>query len=103
MQLYRAYEAAVRGCGPIRIHPTKTRIGFITRMTFAGASLKKRYIDITLMLPYRSKSRRFRKIETFGPGTHVHHLRISSLEEIDDKVRGWLREAYSVGQQESRA
>jgi hypothetical protein len=97
--LYRALESAVRACGPIRVHATKTRIGFITRMTFAGAYLKKHSIDAGFILPYKSDSPRFHKVETFSPRSYGHYLSIRTVEEIDEQFRSWLRDAYEVGQQ----
>jgi hypothetical protein len=29
----------------------------------------------------------------------LHVFRLASVDEIDDEVRGWLREAYAVGEQ----
>lgn len=98
--LFRAFEAAVRECGPVRAHPAKTRIAFIARMSFAGATLRRRWIDVGLILPYRLESPRIRKVESFGPHSHGHRLRVHSVEEIDEELRAWLREAYRVGQQE---
>ncbi len=69
-------------------------------MTFAGAVLRKRWIDAAFLLPYHSKSPRFHKIETFGPKSHGHYLRIREAARIDDEVQTWLCEAYRVGVQE---
>ena len=64
--LFTAFAAAVRECGDYRMHPTKTRVAFITRMSFAGASLRRRWIDAGFILPYHSDSPRFRRIEDYG-------------------------------------
>jgi hypothetical protein len=83
--------------GPFRIHPTKTHIGFINRMTFAGATFKKRWIDIGFILHYKLESPRFLKIETYGTTSYHYSIRIHKLEDIDEEVRACLREAYQVG------
>ena len=69
-------------------------------MTFAGASLRARWIDAGLILPYRLDSPRIRRIEAYGPSSYGHYLRIQAVDEIDDELREWLREAYRVGKQE---
>jgi hypothetical protein len=100
IEIYKAFEAAVRECGPVRAHPTRTRIGFIARMTFTSASLRARWIDVGLILPYRLDSTRIRKVETYGPSSYGHYLRIRAIDEIDDELSEWLREAYRLGKQE---
>jgi hypothetical protein len=99
VELYQAYEAAVRACGEVRVHPSKSRIGFISRMTFAGAILKKDYLEAGMMLPYRSQSPRFHKFFPNGGGG-VHSLKLTSVRDIDAEVRQWLREAYQCGMQQ---
>ena len=64
--LFTELAAAVRECGDYRMHPTKSRVAFITRMSFAGATLRRRWIDVGFILPYRSASTRFRRIEDYG-------------------------------------
>jgi hypothetical protein len=100
IDLFRAFEDAVRACGPVRVHPTKSRIAFIARMTFAGAKLKGDSIEVGIILPYRSASARFHKFFPYGQGG-AHYLRLESAEQLDDEVRQWLREAYQVGKQEA--
>jgi|SRR5262245_128535 len=102
VELYLAFEAAVRACGPVRVHPTKTRIGFIARMTFAGARVHKDWVEAGMMLAHRSWNPRFHKFLPSGTGG-VHVLRLESVDQIDDELRAWLAEAYQIGQQEPRA
>ena len=52
--------------------------------------------------PARSESLnspRFRRIETYSPQNVLHAFRLSSPEEVDEEVAGWLAEAYAVGEQ----
>jgi hypothetical protein len=99
VELYVALEAAVQECGPIRVHATKSRIAFVTRMQFARATLRKKFIVASLILPHRVENPRFRRIDRHGPHSFGHHLRIHSVDEIDEELKGWLCEAYRVGQQ----
>jgi Domain of unknown function (DUF5655) len=101
--LYREFARMVRGTGPLRVHPVKTRIAFISRMTFAGAVLRKDRLDVHFILARRLRSRRFRTVERYGPRSVGHYLSIRSLDELDDELRGWLEEAAAVGRQEHLA
>jgi transposase-like protein len=42
---------------------------------------------------------RFRRIESISARNHVHRFRLASVDEVDRELRGWLREAYAVGEQ----
>ena len=98
--LYEHFSALVSGCGPIRIAPAKTRIGFQVRMIFAAVNkLSDQGLDAHVVLTRRLNSPRFRKIERMYTKCYVHHFRIKSLDELDEEVSRWLREAYEVGTQ----
>jgi len=99
--LYRHFNALVHDCGPVKIAPAKTRIGFQVRMIFAAVNkLSDRGLDAHVVLTRRLESPRFTRIETMTPKCYVHHFRIKSLSELDEEVANWLREAYQVGTQE---
>lgn len=100
ISLYEQFSALVQDCGPVLIAPAKTRIGFQVRMIFAAVNkLSDQGLEAHVVLTRRLRTPRFRRIETLTPKCHVHHFRIESLNELDDEVRDWLREAYEVGTQ----
>lgn len=98
--LYRRFVALVKKCGPVIVVPVKTRISFQVRMNFAAVDRLNNsslYAHVVLARPH--KNPRFSKVESFSPRNHVHHFLIRSLEELDDEVLSWLKEAYEVGEQ----
>ena len=97
--LYEQFVKLVEQCGPIVIAPTKTRIGFQVRMIFAAVSLREGGLDCHVVLSRLIENPRFTRIESISTRNHVHHFRIESLEELDDEVATWLKEAYQVGEQ----
>jgi hypothetical protein len=101
--LIRGFVSLVEELGPVELAPTKTRIGFKARMTFAALMPKRRWLDGHVVLARPREDPRFRRIDTFGPRSHVHVFRLTSPDGLDDEVRGWLREAYAVGLQEHLA
>jgi hypothetical protein len=99
--LYRRFEALVRECGPVLLAPAKTRVGFQVRMIFAAVNkLSNGTLDAHVILMRRLENPRFRRIESLYERSHVHHFRVESVDELDDEVLDWLREAYKVGTQE---
>jgi hypothetical protein len=100
ISLYEFFDALVHDCGPVQVAPAKTRIGFQVRMIFAAVNkLSDQGLDAHVVLTRRLDSTRFRRIETMTPKCYVHHFRIQSVDEFDDEVKSWLREAYQVGTQ----
>lgn len=93
-ELFDRFESLIAACGPYEVSPAKTRIAFMGRVRFAAVnSLSDRGMNIHIVLPRRLPSRRVRKVEEIG-AWFVHHLRITSPEELDDELLGWLRESY---------
>jgi Domain of unknown function (DUF5655) len=101
VDLYRAVEAAVRNCGAFRIHAQKTRIAFITAMSFAGVGLAERWVDLSLITPEPIGDDRIARIELYGPTSFANTLRIHRAGDVDADVRGWLSLAYRRGLQET--
>jgi uncharacterized protein DUF5655 len=98
--IYRAFVAAVRANGPVRVLPEKTRIAFQVRMSFAQVTPRREWLDGHLVLARRVPHPRFRLVQTFSPRNHLHAFRLSSPTDVDAEFRGWLAEAYRVGRQE---
>jgi hypothetical protein len=101
--LFRRFAELVERCGPVTLAPTKTRIGFKVRMTFAAVSLRRDRLDAHVILARRLEDPRFVEIASFGPRSHQHRFQIASVDDLDAQVLGWLREAYAVGRQEHLA
>ncbi|MFN2513541.1 MAG: DUF5655 domain-containing protein [Pyrinomonadaceae bacterium] len=101
ISLYEHFSALVLDCGPVQIAPAKTRIGFQVRMIFAAVNkLSDHGLDAHVVLTRRLEGPRFRRIDTVTPKCFVHHFRVESVNELDEEVESWLREAYLVGTQE---
>ena len=105
LPLYRAFEgrllAELEG---VNIKVQKTQITFSNRRVFAAVSFlaaqkaKARpepYITITLGLNRRESSTRIDQASEPYPGRWTHHLVIGTVEEIDDELMAWAREAYN--------
>ncbi len=88
----------VGNCGPYSIVASKTRLAFMVRVRFAGMSaLSDRGMSFAFWLKRRIDSPRFRKVEHYGGDDWGYHLRVASLDDLDDEVQQWLCMAYEVG------
>ena len=99
VETYRAFEAAARGAGPFEILAEKTRIAFFVRMSFGGARVLNSFIEGAVVLARRVEDPRFTSILSASPRNHVHYWRMRRPDDVDEKVRAWLAEAYEVGRQ----
>lgn len=102
--LYSAFETRLLNeLTDINIRVQKTQITFSNRRVFAAVSFlparraKERpnpYLTITLGLNRRELSPRIDQAVEPYPGRWTHHLVIGSVEEIDNELMSWTREAY---------
>lgn len=99
--LYRAVEGATARCGDFRIHPQKTRIAFITNMTFAGVKPARRWVEVSFVTPEPIHDPRINRIECFGPTSFSHTFRLNSAAQLDPTIEGWLCQAWRRGNQET--
>jgi len=91
--------AAIAVVGPVEVLGQKTRIAFHVRMSFVALVPRRRWVDGHLVLDRRIDSPRFNRIEVFSPRNVLHAFRLTDPDQVDDEFRGWLAEAYRVGEQ----
>lgn len=65
------------------------------RVRFAGVqTVSERGMTVAFALPRPMAHPRIRKVEEIVPGWFGHTMRVTSPEELDDELLGWLRESY---------
>ncbi len=99
ISIYHAVEAALERSGDFRVHAQKTRIAFISRMTFAGVSLARRWADLFFILPEPLDNDRIRRLELYGPTSWGHTIRLESPADVDADVEVWLARSLKRGDQ----
>ena len=97
--LFDKVRRVVESVGPVRVLPEKSRIAFQVRMSFAQITVRRNWLDGHVVLARRLNEERFRDIQTISARNHVHTFRIQDGEDIDDRFRSWIEEAYQVGAQ----
>lgn len=103
LPLYEAFERAVCELVPsVGIKVQKTQITYTNPRVFAAVSFlparrkaerPEHYITVTLGLNRRLDSPRVDAASEPYPARWTHHLMISSIEEIDGELLGWVAEA----------
>jgi hypothetical protein len=99
--LFEALRRMVETIGPSTVRVTRSQIAFRRRKAFAWAWVPGRYLRgkpaplvLTLVLPSRHPSPRWKEIVEPASGHFTHHLELFSPQDLDEEVRGWLRDAW---------
>jgi hypothetical protein len=53
-------------------------------------------VVLSIALPRAVASPRWKEVVRPSPRTWMHHLELSSVEQLDEEVQGWLREAAAA-------
>lgn len=103
LPLYEKFEKRILEEIPdVTIKVQKTQITFYNRHLFSCVSFAKVrkakerppvYIVITFGLDHKAESSRIDIATEPYPNRWTHHVLISSEEEIDDELMGWVKEA----------
>jgi hypothetical protein len=100
-RLFDRYLAMVRRIGPVTVISQKTRIAFQVRARFAGALVRKSFIEGGLWLKRQVEHPLFFRTMKVTPTDWVYYFRLRSPADLENKeLRAFLREAYAVGAQE---
>jgi hypothetical protein len=97
-RLYEALLELLRGFGPVTVNVTKTRISFQARVRFAAVNRVTRSgLVCHFWLKRRVESPRLGRVDLYPPDNYVHQFRLTRVDELDDELASWLRDAYEVG------
>lgn len=102
-KIFEALRSAVDALGPVQLAVTKSQVAFRRGRAFAWAWMPGSYLRgahaplvLTLSLRRRDSSPRWKEVVEPTPGRFTHHLELRSAADIDDKVLGWLQEAWDA-------
>jgi len=93
--IYEKLVASVNGFGKdVKVVPKKTEVSLDRKKKFAviRPSTKSR-IDLGLKLKGKSTTDRLENSGPFGTMC-THRVRLSDIDQIDEELLGWLKEAY---------
>ena len=101
--IFTVLQKAVDAAGLCELRITKSQIAFRRRKAFAWAWIPAKYLHgvtaplvLSISLPARDNSPRWKEIVEPYPGRFMHHLELFTEEDIDEQVRAWLSKAWDV-------
>lgn len=101
--LFDAVRDAAASVAPSELRVTKSQIAFVRIRSFAWAWVPDRYLRggnaplvLSVALARRDDSVRWKQVVEPAPGRFMHHLEVWEESDIDEDVRAWLREAWTL-------
>lgn len=101
-RLFESLRRLIETLDEVEMRVTKSQVAFYRRRAFAWAWIPGKYLRgkvaplvLTLSLPFKDPSPRWKEIVEPQPGRFTHHLELHSIKEIDDEVREWVRVAWA--------
>jgi hypothetical protein len=83
--------------GPVTVYAQKRRIVMQVRVRFAGAVVRKNWLDASMWLRRRITHPCLVRTESFGDLGYGHHFRLRVPEDVDASLVKLLGEAYQLG------
>jgi hypothetical protein len=93
---FRRWAAVARRCGPVTVYAQKTRIVIQARVRFAGAVVRRDWLDAGLWLKRRVDHPRLHHIEDLGRLGYGVHFRLTTPRDVDSRLAALVREAYAA-------
>lgn len=100
LDIFTAIDGIIAGFDGVETRVSKSQIAFRALRGFAYVWRPNRYLHtdvpvvLSIALPQRVDSPRFKSIVNPSPGAWIHHLELRRVAEVDDEVASWLRAAY---------
>lgn len=102
-RLFDVLAQHVARIGPATVKVSKSQIAFLRARNFALAWMPGQYLHhhaaplvLTILMPSRIPSKRWKEVVEPAPGRFTHHLELWTVQDLDAQVDGWLRLAWDA-------
>ncbi len=103
-RLFNAWLNYVRQFGPVTVIPQKTRIVFMVRMRFGGASVRAGRLECRFLLRRRVDHPALHSVKEIVPGYFDSTIVLRNATQLKAPgLRALVRESYLLGCQDWRA
>jgi hypothetical protein len=100
-EIYNAVIEHLTTLGPV--HEDAVNVGVFLKSDRKIASFRPRVrsVQLSLFLPYELTDPRIARTLPVASGRVAHMINLTSADEVDDQLRGWLSEAYDFNSDEN--
>jgi len=100
-EIFNVLKALIEAIGTAEVRVSKSQVAFRRRIGFAWVWIPGKYLQgktsplvLTVSLPARDASPRWKEVVEPAPGRYIHHLELYSVGGLDAEVSEWLRRAW---------
>jgi len=94
--LYNKLLEVLNSFGPIIEEPKKTSIHLVRKSALAGVETRKSYLLLNIKADHKIDSSRILKSDQPSANRFHHKVKIELLNDLDEELEGWLKEAYII-------
>lgn len=102
-ELFDAVASRIAELADTTLQASKSQVAFRRQRAFAWVWRPDDYLHghhaplvLSLDLPRRDNSPRWKEVVEPRPGRFMHHLELRAPAEVDDQVAAWLAEAWAA-------
>jgi hypothetical protein len=92
--IFEAVLRHVEGLGPVHVEPVSVGIFLKKAQTFAQLRPRDRFVTLSFSLPRKVEHERITRKVIHYHGRYHHFVNLRSPEDLDDRLRSFLTEAY---------
>ena len=94
--IYERILQESRKFGTVSEEPKKTSIHLVNKSAFAGVATRKNVLVLNIKSAAPIRHARIVKSEQLSASRFHQEVRLTSPEDVDAMLVGWLREAYAI-------
>ena len=94
--VFEAVMAHLSTVGPVHVEPVSVGIFLKQAQTFAQLRPRDRWVALSFSLPREVTHERITRQVVPYAGRYHHVANLHSAADLDDRLRGWLSEAYRL-------
>lgn len=94
--IYERILKETRKFGKVIEEPKKTSIHLVNKSAFAGVATQKVALVLNIKSASPIKHARIKKSEQISASRFHQEVKLTSPDEVDSVLIGWLQEAYSI-------
>jgi hypothetical protein len=94
--IYERILKESRKFGTVIEEPKKTSIHLVNKSAFAGVTTRKQALILNIKSAVPIKHARIAKSEQLSASRFHQEAKLTSPDEVDSELIGWLKEAYAI-------
>ena len=94
--IYERILKETRKFGKVIEEPKKTSIHLVNKSAFAGVATQKVALVLNIKSTLPITHARIKKSEKVSASRYHQEIKLTSPDEVDSVLIGWLQEAYSI-------